>query len=202
MLERCLECAGALVPGVHWLCLKHMHARAAKAGLCGSSDTGPVVAREAVFLRALVFDFPESCSFNEFIARVRYVLNILCSRTREFDLLVLHGAYMRVSHRVSRNEMRDLICSFVEFVCRNAHVSRTLMDACAIFVRAWYPRLICTASLGAAKKSERMLHALERAAGARDFLVLADITLAFAGVLNRDVLEHVYTCYAREIRCP
>lgn len=164
--------------------MKHMHARAANAGLCGSAEAGPVVAREAVVLRALVFDFPASCSFHEYVARVRYVIDVLGSRTRQGDLLWLHGAYMRVSHGVSRNEMRDLICSFVEFVCRNAaslgYNARAQMDACAIFVRALYPRLICTASLGAAKKSERMLLALERATGARDFLVLADVLLACA----------------------
>jgi hypothetical protein len=66
--------------------------------------------------------------------------------------------------------------------------------------REWYPRLICTASLGAVLKSERVLRALEIATGTRGFLVLADITLALAGVLCRDVLAYVYTWYARQIR--
>ena len=199
MPERCLECSRALVPGVHWLCLSHMHARAVGAGLCGSAETGPVLTREAEMMRALVFDFPASCGVHEFIARVRYVLGILASRTREADIRILHGANMRVSHRVTRGEMRDLICSFFEFVCRNAHVSHDLVASCAGRVREWYPRLICTASLAEVMKSERVLQALELATGTRGFLVLADITLALAGVLCRDVHGHVYTWYARQI---
>lgn len=199
MLEQCLECSSALVPGSHWLCVSHIHARAVCAGLCGSAETGPVVTREAAMMRALVFDFPASCSVHEFIARVRYVLAIIGSRTREADLCSQHGAYMRVSHRVTRGEMRDLICSLVEFVCRNAHVSQDLVTSCAGRVREWYPKLISTASIGEVMKSERVLHALELATGTRDFLILADITLALAGVLCRDVLTHVYTWYARKI---
>ena len=200
MLERCLECSRALVPGMHWLCLSHIHARAARAGLCGSAETGPVVAREAVMLRALVFDFPASCGIDEFIARSHYTLGILGSRTRVADLVVLHGAYMRASHRVTRGEMLDLVYSFFEFVHRNAHVSQRLVASCADRVREWYPRLICTSSLGAVLRSERVLRALELATGTGGFLVLADITLALAGVLGRDVLALVYTWYARQIR--
>ena len=200
MPDRCIECAGAPVLGVHWLCSAHVHARAAEAGLCGSAETGPVVAREAAMLRALVFDFPASCSVREFIARVRYALNVLGSRTRVADLVSLHGASMRVSHRVTRGEMGELLCSLLEFVYRNASVSETLVASCAGRVREWYPELICTASLGAVMKGERMLYAIERATGARGFLVFADLLLAFAGALCRDVLENVYTCYARHIR--
>ena len=195
MLDRCVQCAGALLPGPdNWLCPQHLRARAAAAGLCGAEP-----AREADLLRALVFDFPAECGRAEFIARVYYAMNTLGSHTRAADLAARHGAPMRVSHRSTRGEIRDFVCSLFEFVYRNAHVSRLLVDSCAGRVHEWYPRLICTASLGAVVKSERVLRAVRHATGKREFLVLSDIVLAFAGVLCRDMLEHVYVCYARQI---
>ncbi len=52
-------------------------------------------------------------------------------------------------------------------------------------VLCWYPALVCTA--------------LERASGTRDFLVLADLLMAFASVLTRDAIELVYSSYARRL---
>ena len=203
MLEKCIQCASALLPGKdHWLCPQHLHARADAAGLCGSTDTEPVVAREAVMLRALVFDFPAECGSAEFIARVYYAINILGSHTRATDLAARHGAHMRASHRLTRAELTDLVYSLFAFVHRNAHVSQSLVDSCAGRVHAWYPDLICTKSLEATIKSERVMHAVERATGARDFLVFSDITRALSGVLCRDLLEYVYICYARQLRRP
>ena len=157
MPAKCLQCAGALLPGPdNWLCPQHLHARAAAAGL-----TEPVVvAREADIMRALVFDVPAACGRDEFIARVYYAMNTLGSNTREADLGARHGAPMRVSHRSTRGETRDFVCSLFEFVYRNAHVSRLLVDSCASRVLEWYPQLICTASLAAVMKSERMIHAV------------------------------------------
>ena len=193
MRGKCIQCAGALLPGTdNWLCPQHLRARAA-----GLTD---VAAREAAILRALVFDFPAECGRDEFIARVHYAINVLGSRTtREADLATRHSAPIRVSHRLTRGELRDLVCSLFEFVYRNAHVSRTLVDTCAARMRAWYPDLLCTASLGAVLKSERMIRAVEHATGVREYLVLSDIILALSGVLCRDMLEHVYLCYARQI---
>ena len=194
MLKKCIQCAGALLPGPdNWLCPQHLHARAAAAGLTD------VVAREADILRALVFDFPAACGRDEFIARVHYAINTLGSRTREADLGARHGAPMRVSHRSTRGETRDFVCSLFEFVYRNAHVSRLLVDTCAGRVLEWYPQIICTASLAAVMKSERVIHAVRHATGKREFLVLSDIILALSGVLCSDMLEYVYICYARRV---
>ena len=203
MLEKCIQCASALLPGKdHWLCPQHLHARADAAGLCGSTDAEPVVTREATMLRALVFDFPAECCRGEFIARVYYAISILGSNSRVADVAARHGVPMRVSHRLTRGERRDFVFSLFEFVQRNAHVSQSLVDSCAGRLHSWYPDLICTDSLEAAMKSERVIRAVERAMGARDFLVLSDIARALSGVFCRDLLEYVYLCYARQIRRP
>jgi hypothetical protein len=44
-------------------------------------------------------------------------------------------------------------------------------------------------------RSERMLLVLERATGARDFLVLADLACALAPKLPLDAIERVYAAY-------
>ncbi len=131
MLERCLECSRALVPGMHWLCLSHIQRARRESGAVWvhrdrprRREGGRDVARAGVRLSRVVY------SIDEFIARSHYTLGILGSRTR--DLVVLHGAYMRASHRVTRGEMRDLVCSFFEFVHRNAHVSQSLVATCAV----------------------------------------------------------------------
>lgn len=150
-------------------------------------------------LRALVFDFPAECGRVEFIARVYYAINMLGSHTTVADLASRHGAHMRASRRLTRGERTDLVCALFEFVHRNAHVSSSLVAACAGDVHACYPDLICTESLAEAVKSERVLRAVERATGSRGFLVLSDVTRALSGILCRDLLEHVYMCYARQI---
>lgn len=200
MLEKCTLGGSALMPGNdQWLCPWHLHARAHAAGLCSSTVT---VAREATMLRALVFDFPAECCRGEFIARVHYAINILGSHTRVTDLSARHGVNVRASHRLNRGERRDLVFSLFEFVRRNAHVSQSLVASCARRVCSWYPDLICTDSLESVMKSERVIRAVERATGARDFLVLSDIARALSGVFCRELLEKVYLCYARQLRRP
>ena len=99
----------------------------------------------------------------------------------------------------TRLEMQGLVCAFVEFICRNTHVVRGIAAACADRVLCWYPALVCTESVESVRRGERMLHALERASGTRDFLVLADLLMAFASVLTRDAIELVYLSYARRL---
>lgn len=51
MLDKCLQCAGALLSGPdNWLCPQHLHARAAAAGLTErvvARDTDPCACRTA-----------------------------------------------------------------------------------------------------------------------------------------------------------
>jgi hypothetical protein len=196
MLTRCLECECVIVPGRHWMCSRHMHARAVTAF---SNIVPPFVLREAELLRALVFDFPGACCANEFHARLRYAVDILCSRTRTYDLISTHDVHVRESHPVTRGEMRDLVCSLVEFVCRNEHASLEIVRACATALRKWYPAVLCASSLREIARSERVLHVLERKGVTRDFLVLADTILALASKIGRDATELVHTHYARGV---
>ena len=99
---------------------------------------------------------------------------------------------------LTKPEMRDLLCSFVEFVCRN-DVARSLNEACADRVRAWYPALICAETTSSLLRGERMLYAVERVTGKRSFLVLADVAVALHRKLSRDTAELVYVWYARGI---
>ena len=98
---------------------------------------------------------------------------------------------------ITKPEMRDLLCSFVEFVCRN-DVAR-LNEACEDRVRAWYPALICAETTSSLLRGERMLYAVERVTGKRSFLVLADVAVALHRKLSRDTTELVYLWYARGI---
>jgi hypothetical protein len=129
--------------------------------------------REAELMRALVFDFPVACGCEEFAARVRYVSDVWCSTSKVRDIELNHGVSVSVSGAVTRLEMQGLVCAFVEFICRNTHVVRGIAAACADRVLCWYPALVCTESVESVRRGERMLHALERASGTRDFLVLA-----------------------------
>ena len=188
----CLECECATTS--HWLCSRHMHERA-RARL--PPETTPI--REAELMRALVFDFPVACGCEEFAARVRYVSDVWCSTSKVRDIERKHGVSVSVSGAVTRLEMQGLVCAFVEFICRNTHVVRGIAAACADRVLCWYPALVCTESVESVRRGERMLHALERASGTRDFLVLADLLMAFASVLTRDAIELVYVSYARRL---
>lgn len=190
-MSACLECPECAAPS-HWLCATHMNERArARLPL--------TTVREAELLRALVFDFPVACGRDEFAARVRYVSDVWCSASKVRDIELKHGVTVRVSDSVTRLDMQGLVCAFVEFVCRHAHVVRGLTAACADRVLCWYPALVCTESVESVRRGERMLHALERASGTRDFLVLADLLVAFASVLTRDAIELVYLSYVRRL---
>jgi hypothetical protein len=188
----CLECECA-APS-HWLCNRHMNERA-RARLPPEEST----VREAELMRALVFDFPPMiCGSDEFAARVRYVSDVWCSTSKVRDIELKHGVTVRVSGAMTRHEMQDLVCAFVEFVCRNTRTAG-IAAACADRVLCWYPKLVCTESVASVRRGERMLHALERASGTRDFLVLADLLMAFASVLTRDAIELVYLSYVRRL---
>ena len=164
---------------------------------------------EAQIMRALVFNFPEKCGYKEFAARVRHVSDVWTSRSKIATLEDTYGVSIRGLNGatglngltglngITKPEMRDLLCSFVEFVCRN-DVAR-LNEACEDRVRAWYPALICAETTRSLLRGERMLYAVERVTGKRSFLVLADVAVALHRKLSRDTTELVYLWYARGI---
>ena len=207
----CTEC-GAEVPAApsHWLCYEHRKS-SATALLDAVLGAGRSVS-EAQIMRALVFNFPEKCGYKEFAARVRHVSDVWTSRSKIATLEDTYGVSIRGAtgpngatglngltglNCITKPEMRDLLCSFVEFVCRN-DVAR-LNEACEDRVRAWYPALICAETTRSLLRGERMLYAVERVTGKRSFLVLADVAVALHRKLSRDTTELVYLWYARGI---
>jgi hypothetical protein len=198
-MQECTECGAEVEPAPsHWLCYEHRERSATELLDAIGTKTG---LSEAHVLRALVFNFPEKCGYAEFAARVRHVSDVWTSRSKVASLESTYGVSIRVSRGLSgltKLEMRDLLCSFVEFVCRN-DLARSLNEACADRVRAWYPALICAETIGSLLRGERMLYAVERATGKKSFLVLADLVVALHRKLNRDAVELVYVWYARGI---
>jgi hypothetical protein len=198
MVEGCVEC-GVKVQSrscaSHWLCCAH---RASVASALVASAGGRALT-EAEMLRALVFDFPEACGDDEFLARAHYVSEVWTSRSQLADIEGVYGVPLLVARDLTRSEMQGLVCSFVEFVCRHAHVASWLNAACADRVRAWYPALICSETTASLLRGERMLYALERVTGTREFLVLADLAVALQRKLNRDAVELIYAQYARGV---
>ena len=210
----CTEC-GAEVPAApsHWLCYEHRKS-SATALLDAVLGAGRSVS-EAQIMRALVFNFPEKCGYKEVAARVRHVSDVWTSRSKIATLEDTYGVSIRGAsgptglngrngltgltglNGITKPEMRDLLCSFVEFVCRN-DVAR-LNEACEDRVRAWYPALICAETTSSLLRGERMLYAVERVTGKRSFLVLADVAVALHRKLSRDTTELVYLWYARGI---
>jgi len=197
--QECTECGAEVASGPsHWLCYEHRKRSATELLDVIGNRAG---LSEAQILRALVFNFPQKCGYKEFAARVRHVSDVWTSRSKIASLESTYGVTIRVSSfhtGLTKLEMRDLLCSFVEFVCRN-DLARSLNEACADRVRAWYPALICAETVGSLLRGERMLYAVERATGKRSFLVLADLVVALHRKLNRDAVELVYVWYARGI---
>jgi hypothetical protein len=194
--QECTECGAEVEPAPsHWLCYEHRKRGATE--LLDAIGNGAAL-NEAQIMRALVFNFPQKCGYKEFAARVRHVSDVWTSRAKVASLESTYGVTIRVSRGLTKLEMRDLLCSFVEFVCRN-DVARSLNEACADRVRAWYPALICADTIGSLLRGERMLYAVERATGKKSFLVLADLVVALHRKLNRDAVELVYVWYARGI---
>ena len=193
MAGMCVECEITVQCRSHWLCRAH-RTEVASALVCSGRAMS-----EAQIMRVLVFDFPTECGSDEFLARARHVSDVWTSRDKIADIEGVWGVQLLVSRGVARSEMQGLVCSFVEFMCRNAHVASWISGACSDRVRAWYPALICAETTGSLLRGERMLYALERVTGTRDFLVLADIAVALHGKLNRDAVELVYARYARSV---
>lgn len=192
MMTRCLACGARTRHATHWLCQIHRNERGKNV---------PRAASEYELMRALVFDFPETARYDEFRARVMYVVETWGSPTRVADVASAHGVRAAAERTVRPREERALICSLVEYVCKHVHFApASLSEACAGRVREWYPALACADTLGEMIEGERMLYALERATGRRDFLVVSDTILALSPVLSRDAIVAVHAEYVRALR--
>jgi hypothetical protein len=180
----------------HWLCIVHR------------KELGAAVARdvtEAELLRTLVFTFPPSCPVHEFSARALYAAGIWNARDKAAAVLRAHGlrGKVRVRRGVTPLDVTAMCTAFAEFVCAHIHVApRELGAACVARVRAWYPVLApCASTRGEMLEAERMLHAVERATGVREFLVLADVARALT-VVPPNVAEVVYAAYVKGLSDP
>jgi hypothetical protein len=76
---------------------------------------------------------------------------------------------------------------------------------CDDSVGRWYGSVVLVGSRDEMLRSERMLLALERATGARGFLVLSDLARALSPRLPADAVERVYAAYLTglsDMLCP
>jgi hypothetical protein len=188
---RCTLCHRPAGCFAHWLCRPH-RAEAGRA-FVGSK------ASEADLLRELVFRFPAACGRDEFVARVAFVSTIWkCRHARHRRILRTFGLLGKVGVTtlgVERGQLLGLITDFVAFVCAHLPVVPQIRGVCDESVGRWYGSVVLVGSRDEMLRSERMLLALERATGARGFLVLSDLARALSPRLPADAVERVYAAY-------
>jgi hypothetical protein len=194
-LTRCVECARPVADrhfrGSHWLCEAHRRERGARVGAEES---------EAELLERLVYDFPESCRYDLFRARMMYARDVWCTADKAREVCRAHGLAVRVTRRVTKRDVQGLVHALVAFVCRHLHLApASLGEACVRRVRELYPRLACAETRQGRMRGERTLAVLEGATGVREFLVLSDVARGLGAVLPRDAVELVYAAYVRSL---
>ena len=134
----------------------------------------------------------------EFLARVKFVSSFWNFAARPRRVLRAFGLLGKTNVPtlgVRRGEMLEMLTRFVAFLCAHVQVVPPVGAMCVGRVAAWYRCVLVVDSRAAMLRSERMLLVLERATGARDFLVLADLACALAPKLPADAIERVYAAY-------
>jgi hypothetical protein len=155
---------------------------------------------EGDLLARLVFDFPETCDFDELGERMNFVCNAWNASNMIRYVTDAYGMSDVVQRApLSYADVHCMLFALISFVCRHLGACPHLRGACAERVRAWYPLLACADARKTMLYSERMVRVLEHATGTKEFLVLADVVLAL-GPRLRDAAELVYAAYVRALR--
>lgn len=192
----CCGIRDARFGGTHWICKKH------RAALGESLLVGRTVITEFELLRVLVFHFPEFCCSHEARARIFYVSETLMAPDKARAVFRAHGMMgVRVTARVTRIDVIELVTELVAFVLRHSHIlTRTdrrreeLVAMCVHKSREWYHALIMPAKILGLMRAERLVDLIRRETGTVICLVRADFAVAF-GIFPRDVADHIYTSY-------
>jgi hypothetical protein len=192
MLPRRCACGATTGAREFWRCEPHRAAHAVAALARG-------VATERDVLAALAFDFPDACALDEVAARLTFIANAWESPDTLLYVANAHavdtGALAPLAP-ITHRDVHDLLESYLAFVARHFHLHPSLATGVLGRVRAWYPYLVRPGDRAAALYAERILRLVERATGAREFLVLADVALALCPRLG-DAAELVYAAYLR-----
>jgi hypothetical protein len=190
MALACAECGRSTVDrrygGAHWLCAAHRKQRGLDA------TRGACVVREADLMRTLVFDFPLDCDHDEAMCRARFAARTCTSDDR---VRAVVRAYRIRSTRVSRGIERGDVVEFFErlalFMCACVPSSHSQL---ALLAGQWYPVLAGSCGMERIARAERVLLAVERATGTREFLVRSDLAPLCTRVPS-ELVDMVYSAY-------
>jgi hypothetical protein len=148
-------------------------------------------------MRKLVFDFPLECDHDEALCRARFAARTCTSDDRVRSVV---RAYRIRSTHVTRGIERGDVVEFFErlalFMCACVPSAHSQL---ALLVGQWYPVLAGSCGMERIARAERVLLAVERATGTREFLVRSNLA-PLSTRIPSELVDMVYSAYIEWIQ--